>query len=302
VPYLRTNDEAMQFLLGKLTEEERCALEDRLFADDDLFDRVVMAEADLVDAYARGELSSEDRECLEAGLLATPAGRERLAFARALDARARRARVEPRPEQTPAWGGLGAWLFARRGWVAGAAAATLAVAAASAWYFSRPGEVAPESTEIVAEDRSPAPEAVPSEPPPLVPTPPPSNDVETPTRPPSRSPSRARVAAFQFAPQTVRTIEELRVIRVPSDADTVRLVLGLEEPERSRYSAVLKTAAGEPVLRRDSLPVRGDGPRRRVVLDLPVDRLPPEEYVVALTEPDDESHVVADYIFRVERQ
>ena len=40
MPYLSTDDEAMQFLLGKLTEGERSALEDRLFADDDLFDRV----------------------------------------------------------------------------------------------------------------------------------------------------------------------------------------------------------------------------------------------------------------------
>jgi hypothetical protein len=299
----------MQFLLGNLTEEERIAFEDRLFADDELFDRVQMAEADLVDGYVRGQLSPRDRERLEAGLLATPAGRDKLAFARALDARLHAVRPERRPAVATEPVSMWAWVVARRGWLAGAAAAAIAIAAvvylvgAGDTVLTEPEPAVAESAPGLPAPSGPVP--APSETGPAALPPPADVEPRRGSLPPKNSlarTERARVVAFEFAPQTVRSVEELRVLSVPNDADTIRLVLGLDEPERSRYSAVLKTVAGEPVLRRDSLPVRGDGSGRRIVLDLPGDRLPPEEYVVALVEPDDETRVVADYIFRVERE
>ncbi len=54
------SDELRAYLLDKLTPEERSRLEERMFADDEFFDRMLDAENDLADDYAAGELSPPD--------------------------------------------------------------------------------------------------------------------------------------------------------------------------------------------------------------------------------------------------
>jgi hypothetical protein len=92
---------AREYLLGRLGEGEAERLRDRLLTDDQLFAEVEEAEADLLDDYARGELTAEERAGLEEGLLATPEGRWRARFAAALAARAVPARREA-PSAAPA--------------------------------------------------------------------------------------------------------------------------------------------------------------------------------------------------------
>ena len=48
---------ATRYLLGELAEPEQTALEEKYFADPQLFDQLVKAETELVDDYARGRLS-----------------------------------------------------------------------------------------------------------------------------------------------------------------------------------------------------------------------------------------------------
>ena len=73
-----------RYLLGELSEVEANALEQEYFADPQIFDQVVQAECDLVDQYARGQLSRETRERFEQSYLAHPSRRERTRFAEAL--------------------------------------------------------------------------------------------------------------------------------------------------------------------------------------------------------------------------
>ena len=47
----------VKYLLGRLTEEEQVQVEDRAFADRDYMAALEAAEADLIDAYVRGELA-----------------------------------------------------------------------------------------------------------------------------------------------------------------------------------------------------------------------------------------------------
>lgn len=101
-----------RYLLGEISPRRRARLEVRLLADEDLFQRLLLAEDDLVDAYARGELSPARRSALESRVLASPGSRQRVTLARELAAAADAA---PRPARLPEkrgglLGGLGAML------------------------------------------------------------------------------------------------------------------------------------------------------------------------------------------------
>ena len=70
------------YLLGTLTEEEAEQLDELSFTDDELAARLQVIENDLVDAYARGELSGALLERFNSHYLASPKRREKAVFAR----------------------------------------------------------------------------------------------------------------------------------------------------------------------------------------------------------------------------
>jgi len=74
----------VQYLLGELPESEVERLDEQSFTDDDFFRRLQTVESDLIDAYARGEMSPGEREHFERGFLTTLKRRERAEFAEAL--------------------------------------------------------------------------------------------------------------------------------------------------------------------------------------------------------------------------
>ncbi len=77
-----SDHELRSFLLGRLDEDERQRLEERLLIDDGLFELALAHEDELFEEAARGELSAEDTSRL------TARGGERLAFAHDLARRA----------------------------------------------------------------------------------------------------------------------------------------------------------------------------------------------------------------------
>lgn len=60
-------DEALirNYLLGELTEADADALEERLIVDDELYDALLIGEDDLIDSYARGELTPQEEARFE---------------------------------------------------------------------------------------------------------------------------------------------------------------------------------------------------------------------------------------------
>jgi hypothetical protein len=72
-----------KYLLGNLTEDEQVRVEDRAFADPDYVGALESAEADLIDAYVRGELGESDRRGFERRFLISASRRTKLEFARA---------------------------------------------------------------------------------------------------------------------------------------------------------------------------------------------------------------------------
>jgi hypothetical protein len=78
------NNLAAAFLLGKLSEEEAAKIEDEFFGENNRFEEILIAENDLIDAYAKEALSAEDRQRFENRLMLNPNQRRRVAFAKTL--------------------------------------------------------------------------------------------------------------------------------------------------------------------------------------------------------------------------
>src|SRR5262245_33587014 len=101
-----------RYLLGSLSTEEEAQVEDRAFADAGYRVELEAAEADLIDAYVRGELSSAERRAFEHRFLTSTQRRSKVEFARSLVKIADESKaVEIAPSKSPSawlsWIGLG---------------------------------------------------------------------------------------------------------------------------------------------------------------------------------------------------
>src|SRR5215813_9604219 len=84
-----------EYLLGKLSDEEQHAIEERLMVDDELFEELEISKGELIDEYSAGELDQKEQEWFGSHYLASDEGSERRLFAAALDTISRR---QPTPE------------------------------------------------------------------------------------------------------------------------------------------------------------------------------------------------------------
>jgi anti-sigma-K factor RskA len=80
------NDELLlrQYLLGRLAEEEQGALEQQLMTNQDLFNRLLKAEEELIDEYVRGQVSDDEGRAFEGRFLEDPGRWDELQFAEVL--------------------------------------------------------------------------------------------------------------------------------------------------------------------------------------------------------------------------
>lgn len=261
-----TDDELLRsYLLGELPEEEADRLEQRLLAEDELFELSEAVEADLLAASARGELAPAEKERVQQRLASSPRGRERLALARALNTLAgsserAAAPVVPFPQRAAA--------PARPAFRWAALAAALLAAAGLSWYaLERPhgGEAPP----WVAQER-PAPAS------PRAPEAPPQAQAQAPA--PKPEPVKA---VFQLALISLRGAEAAQKLRVQTGTDVVELQIGVEGMEDLKsFHLAVRNRQAETVWEKSGLePVKLDGVRA-LVIDLPADRLPAGAYEI----------------------
>jgi hypothetical protein len=160
---MRDQDELLKlYLLGDLEEEEESRLEARLIQEDELFESLEAAEADLLDEYAHGGLSPEERGQLERRLLSSPQARQRLAVIRGLgeiaEEESNGRRVLPGP-----WGGKKLSLPQMRV----LAAAAMLVIAVGSGVISRQTAQHPvppqEPPPIPADETTPPPPPIPDD-------------------------------------------------------------------------------------------------------------------------------------------
>ncbi|HTG33861.1 MAG TPA: hypothetical protein VLB76_13105 [Thermoanaerobaculia bacterium] len=260
-----TDDELLRsYLLGALPEQEADRLEQRLLAEDELFELSEAVEADLLAACARGELAPAERERVEQRLASSPRGRERLALAHALNTLAgspERASAPvvpfPRRAATPI----------RPAFRWAALAAALLAAAGLSWFaMERPhgGEAPP----WVAQER----------PAPANPRAPEASRAQEGAPAPKPEPEKA---VFQLALMSLRGAEAAQKLRVRSGTDVVELQIGVEGMEDLKtFHLTLRNRKAEIVWEGDGLePVRLDGVRALVV-DLPADQIPAGTYEI----------------------
>jgi hypothetical protein len=89
------------YLLGALPEAESEIFDELSFTDDEFSDRLGAAEKELLDAYARGELTGETLEKFETFYLASPLRREKAEFAAAFQTFAEKRVGEPEANPAP---------------------------------------------------------------------------------------------------------------------------------------------------------------------------------------------------------
>jgi anti-sigma factor RsiW len=91
-----------RYLLGELSEPQQSALEEKYFADPEVFNQILKAESELVDGYVRDNLPMETRAQFEQSYMVHPSRNERVKFAAALANRLGQVEVsEPVSEPSP---------------------------------------------------------------------------------------------------------------------------------------------------------------------------------------------------------
>jgi hypothetical protein len=137
---LNNHDQARirEYLLGRLSDEEEEKIQERLMVDDDLFEELEISKGELIEEYSAGELSQTDRESLEARYLASPEGRQRYTFSRALESLPQRKPAPaPVPHRVSFFDQIRAY-FNWRGWALAAGSAALLLTMVTTYLLRRP--------------------------------------------------------------------------------------------------------------------------------------------------------------------
>jgi anti-sigma factor RsiW len=291
-----TPDQALgrRYLLGELSEPERAAVDERLFADNDFFADILVVEGELMEDYLDGRLPDRERRLFESHFLASETRRRNLDASRALRLAAR-AVTPPAADSSTAAPSLTAPFSGRAAARRFALAAGLAAAALVVLVLGsgrgRPPVPLVDTTAPRAE-----------------PGPPPARDeagVRSPATPrAAASPpteGAARAVTLALLPGLVRGGPGAPEIALARGTPALRLELDASAAEKRRYQAVLRTADGKTVWRqRGLLPRRSRGALQIVAL-VPAPLLERADYVLTLQAPgsDGAPEDMAEYFFRV---
>lgn len=275
----RRDDEALliPFLLGILPEEEQIQVEDRAFADPEYRNAVDAAEADLIDAFVRGELSPADRRAFEGRFLNSPIRVRKIEFARAL------ARVTTELGSGPAVARRSGWK-SFLGLIGGSSpvfrfaftAAVLVLLAGASWLLVQNAAMRSRLAELEAQGRDSAirEQAL-------------RHELATQSaKPPANAPAPAStpaIASLILMPGLTRAQSAREQLVLSSAAQIVRIEIQLEpRDDFPRFRAELRTRAGEEVLTRANLRRRQSGGAYIVSIDVPSSALSAGEYELAL--------------------
>ena len=307
-----------QHLLGLSSEAERERLESEFFDDDDAFQEMLTAEDDLIDAYARGELSAKEREQFETRFLTSAQGRERVQFARTLA----RPRVKREVQASTWWPGFlssltGHNAFAR----VGAVMAMLVVAVGFTWLVfdrsrmnnelrelraerARLTEESAELRRIADAERARSAELTAQVQGERVVAPP--TNPETQRSPEPKTPEQFVSIAFNLSPGGVRGGGG-KTLAVPQKARSITLRLSFERPSsHQEYRAAIETPDGTSVWRNDSFGSRSKTTELNGISlpTIPASALPPGDYILFLSGKGSDGNFepLANYSFRISRK
>lgn len=90
-----------KYILNDISDQERSLIEERLLTDDEYFEEVSMAEENLIQDYADGNLDAKERERFENYFLVSEENRQKVKFARALRKYVNETESSPQTEKKP---------------------------------------------------------------------------------------------------------------------------------------------------------------------------------------------------------
>jgi hypothetical protein len=116
----------------------------------------------------------------------------------------------------------------------------------------------------------------------------------------SRSPI---VVVATLVPGATRAAGEEFTIKLPANADVLRLTAGLERDSHPSYNAVLRTPEGVESWRNSDLHSQLNAAAPSVILDIPATSLVSGHYALTLSgdKPDGTTEDIVDYSFRVQK-
>lgn len=317
------------YLLGELSEQEREQVEQRLMTDDDLYQRLLLAEDDLIDEYVSGALSDQERAKFSRRFLRVPELQQDVKSVMALRKHALKtaSQVASRDWPDPPSLSLFDWLrkfFMRPAVGVAFAAALLAAVALAVWLGTRNAQLRQQVEQLQAR-----------QPPALSPQPELSEQLAaervlnerlseellrqqellaeesrklqqaqaqhrpTPTPKPDLRPRVPPVFAFTLGTGAVRESGGgVKEVSVPPGTRAVRIGLELAANDYRSYRAVLQIVGGREVLPGQGLRAGGG---EFVQLNVPAKLLGPEDYEILLLglSPSGEYEEVGRYYFRV---
>jgi hypothetical protein len=249
-----TTDDAAKiraWLLGRLDETESEEIEAGLLESDERFETVRAVESELFDELAAGRMSAADRDAfLERHR--TPADRQRLAFARAMAARA----AAPNVVRTSRFG--------RNSFLVAAAVLALAV---TALMLRAPRQGEPAAADSVAEVAPPT-DTAPAPAPRIEPLPAPI----------------ARAIEVTIVLGTARSDASIPAIELPPDAGSLALRVELDPADAfDSYRLELRGPDGELAFERAEIEASRGGGARVVRVEIPAASLQSGSYELTVS-------------------
>jgi hypothetical protein len=278
----------VRYLLGELPEEAQIQVEDRAFSDPAYVRVIEAVEADLIDAYVRGDMPASELRQFESRFLVSPQRRKKVEFARAL------ARVATESKAVPAdieakrpsvarysWRETLAQLLPGRSpaFQLAMAAVVLILAAVVSWQAVQTGRLRGSMNQLEAErrlqeEREQALQTALNQE---------RTRVEEMAAQMQRNPSHLPVASLMLLPGIVRAGGVLPELMIPASAELVRIQIQLEPRDTyARFRVELRTHSGEEVLTRGNLREQRSSTGRAVVLDIPASALTAGDYELTL--------------------
>jgi len=307
---------ATRYLLGELSEQEQAALEEKYFSDPQAFNQVLRVESELVDRYARGQLSTELRERFEQSYLKHPARRQRAEFAKALTTRideresaVTRAERSPQPASHVSWKQrlFGAFGGPRRPLRFAMALIIVLIALAGVWILvgnrwrqqQRQAQIqaTPNGSQTPPQtEKQPGQEEHAAQVPPE--TSPPSPNANTSSAPP--------VVSLALTAGGVRSGDSgpTPTLLIPPDTTQAQISLDLKDDTYPRYRVSLRRIGGPEIFTRTNVRPHTTKAGARFVFKVSARELASGDYALTLAgiTPEGEVDDLNKSLFRVEKQ
>lgn len=308
-----------RYLLGEMPDDERVPFEAQYFSQDDLFEELLAAEDDLIDDYARDELSPHERGRFERYFLTSPKRHQRVEFAKTMIGSVCRPQESEAPVRPPPslahdswWQSFLSLLRGDRKITALPLAAALALVVLGgaglglqAWRLRQQlGEIQaqrlPERLERERSERAKLEQEVAR----LR-----TQSASGPNMVPQPGQSRSDSVLLALTTGMVRSSEdagsgERNKLTIYPGLNLIALQLKLAADDYQSYQARVQTDEEADVLIQHLLKAEDTGGGKAVVVGLSARRLPAGDYIVKLSgiKPDGSLADVGKYYFKVRDQ